>query len=425
MIDKQKDTLRFLRTTVSYLPVVCVLGIIIGIPFSYGWFQRTLLYAFVVCYLLDYVVNRRWNGWHWTKTKWVYCLMILLFAITPVRQLFDATAPTAYYCHQIDLRYAFLGIGMVGLLGFSDKLRIEYTAYTFLLTGIALFGYMLYGADICSADSWGVFVAKLNRFRVKELHSHMVINLYMNIGIVLGYYVLGKHRGIWASVLTSIGILLLIVCISLSDGRTGFVTMLCVFGVLTLYTMYRWRRYSVIPTLLLVGLAVGWLFTHHQRLDEQRFRGDPRWVVWRYSLDQVNEKPLAGWGLSTLSNSFVEGAYEDEEMNACFMQGVMKCHAFAHVPRTMTFVHPHNAYLALWLEAGFLFPLLYIALLLLPCAICRSERRLYVLLTMFVIAVQSMCEPLGDHLLPLQIALVIWLWLECAEFPAAKVAPTA
>ncbi len=395
----------------SYLSLFSMLCIVATVPFYYGWCQRIALYMLALCYPLDYVVNRRWEGWHWSEDKWVYLLMIALFILTPLWQFVDTMPPTPFYYHQLSLRVAFLVIGAMGFLGVTDKLRPTYVGYTMLITSVCIIGYVLYKVQPLRCSSWFDFEAAFNWWRMYKIHSHMVVNMYMNIAIVFGYYILRQPLRRWIKVVTGVLMVVVLFGLSLSEGRTGLVTAACVALVLGAYVVSQWNKRLTIPILLLTMFIGGWIIMQNQRINGDSLRQEPRWVVWRYSVEMAMESPISGYGLSTLSQKYVDESVVDEEMNEHYIHGVLECPCFKDAPRTMTFIHPHNVFLALWLEYGFIGPLLYMMLLLVAGLCVVRGRRIYIWMSVFIIFVQSMFEPLGDHLLPMQIGIVLLVWL--------------
>lgn len=175
---------KHIHTVIAYLPVVGFLLLIASLPFHYDWVQRLSLYILGISYPIDYLYNRRWEGWHWTRDKWVYVVMILLFLLTPLWQLFDSTPPTEYYKWQLHQRSAFVWVSVTGLLGFSPHLHTRHVGVVMLLTGIYMFALTLYGYLSYDLPIWDMGVFKY--YRAHHINSHMVMNLYMNTALIFG-----------------------------------------------------------------------------------------------------------------------------------------------------------------------------------------------------------------------------------------------
>ncbi len=399
-----------LPSIVSYLPIIGIMLLIAVLPFHYGWVQRFALYWLAFTYPLDYILNLRWKGWHWTREKWVYVAMILFFLITPIRQLFDSTPPTSYYWGQIDARIAFFVVGLVGIFGISDKLCPRHVGYVMLATSATIFAYIL-----CSVwqpfASYIDFLIQFNSWRREYISSHMLLNLYMNLSLVFGFYILSCTLPRLVKWVVGLAMLVVFTGLMFSEGRTGFVSSLCMVPVLLCYTVALHSKKMAILICLITCLAGAFAIDCHQRISVNKLVDEPRWVIWHFSIDMAKECPFFGYGLSTLSEEYVHRAYEDEMMNEHYINGVLAHSPFDVVPRTMGCIHPHNALLALQLEVGFIGPLLYLAIFLLAGLFSSKHCRIYVWCCVFVILIQSMFEPLGNHLLSIQIALVLGVWL--------------
>ena len=181
---KNSEIYTIVKNGVSYLPMIGLLLLVAALPFQYGWVQRTALYILGISYPIDYILNRRWQGWHWTRDKWVYVVMILLFLLTPIWQLFDPTPSTDYYQFQLHQRSAFVWVSIAGLLGFSPRLRTRDVGVVMLLTGIYMLVTTLYGYLHCDLPIWTL--RNFNYYRAHHINSHMVMNLYMNTALIFG-----------------------------------------------------------------------------------------------------------------------------------------------------------------------------------------------------------------------------------------------
>ena len=401
-----------LQTIISYLPVAAGMLLIASIPFYYGPLQRIALYAMAITYPLDYVVNRRWRNWHWDKRYWVYVALLALFLMTPIRQLFDPTPPTPFFWRQFMLRVAFGVMGLAGLLGFSDRLRLHYVGYTMLAVSVGIFGYVLFLTGTHPNELYGDFLEQFNEWRRLRINSHMALNLYMNVALIFGFYILNSPSRRWIKILTAVAMALIFTCLMFSQGRTGFITALGILFVLGIYTISRYNKRLILPTCLLIFALSAVVVYFNQRLTREKFEGEPRWEIWDFSMSMVRERPLAGYGLSTLSCKYVENMYADEVMNRRYIHGILDNPPFDTAPRTMECIHPHNVFLELQLENGLVGPLLYLLLFVLTAILCQRHR-IYVWTSLLAILTQSMFEPLGPHLLPMFIAVTIFVWTFC------------
>ena len=395
------------RSLIAYLPVVGMLVLVASLPFEYSEVRRTGHYLLGIGFGLDYVVNRRWQGWHWTKDKWAFVSLIVLFLLLPLWQLWDTTPPTDYFWHQLNRHLFFLIVGIVGILGFSDRFRLRYVGYTMLLTGLVLFGTNLYlYLQQCTPAHFDI--VQFNVIRAKELQSHMVINLYVNTAIIIGFYILRRSASHIERTPVAIAMGLNWFYVLLSDGRTGFMTsLIIVFVFLTGYA-WRWcRRYWVPLSVTLVAL-MGVLVWNNKRLMSDELFHNSRIYVWDYAIRQIAQKPWFGYGVSSVSTEFVENMYNDEVAYNGFVAPLMQHPNFAPLGRTLMTHHAHNTLLMLWLEFGVAGVLALLFFFVSVALIPPPSMRIYVWLFLVAIAMQMVFEPLGDHLQPEFIGILLF-----------------
>lgn len=414
---------KHIHTVVAYLPVVGFLLLIASLPFHYDWVQRLSLYILGISYPIDYLYNRRWEGWHWTRDKWVYVVMILLFLLTPLWQLFDSTPPTEYYKWQLHQRSAFVWVSVAGLLGFSPHLHTRHVGVVMLLTGIYMFALTLYGYLSYDLPMWdmGVF----NYYRAHHINSHMVMNLYMNTALIFG--ALGMEQWNKKRMRYVVAAMMLVVwCfILLIDGRVGFATSLL---LITIFLVHQcWHRKPVLGVLAFTVCAImsSVLIYFNDRITADKIEGDPRMAIWDYSIRRIAVHPWLGYGLSTNSLEYVEDAYTDQEMYEGFIRRTIEpIPEFAVQGHTMITHHPHNAFLEYWLENGIFGLLLFIALFVSAACMSFGKKRIYVWAFLLALCIQCQFEPIGDHLQPQFIALMLFCLQREVAVPSTKRTPS-
>jgi ABC-type multidrug transport system permease subunit len=107
----------------------------------------------------------------------------------------------------------------------------------------------------------------------------------------------------------------------------------------------------------------------------------------------------------------VEQAYEDAVMYEGFIQPIIEQdEEFVAQGRTFETHHPHNAFLTYWLAVGIGGVLLLIALFLIAAMLPVGRNRIFLWLFLLALFLQCMTEPIGGHLLPQFIALMLFVW---------------
>ena len=88
---------------------------------------------------------------------------------------------------------------------------------------------------------------------------------------------------------------------------------------------------------------------------------------------------------------------------------------FREQGRTFETHHPHNAFLTYWLAVGIPGVLLLLALFAIAACLPVGEYRPYLWLFLFALFMQCMTEPIGAHLMPQMIAIVLFVWEKTAR----------
>lgn len=409
---------------ISYLPVVSMLALVATLPFYYGACQRMALYCLGVTYLVHYIYNRCWESLRWDRTSWVFLAMILWFLITPLWQLWDPTPPTYFYHRQIDARIPFLLVGLAGLLGGLKRLRAEWVGWLMLTMGVvvgAISLYYMYTGGFLR-EGWDYYIAEV---RAAHINSHMVLNLYQNGAIILGYYILSRPYRWWVKLLTGLLIVLNMAVVITSFGRTGMLTMLLLLAVYLFVLLWQYRKAVavVVGCLVLVGGLTA--FLQSRRFEGNFVKEDSRWIIWDYSMQLIRERPVVGYGLSTLSEVYVNSTSSHETMQRDFIDAYINNpgYLWCNMPKTMEIVHPHNVFLEYWLEAG-IFGLLAVAFFFATLAMMPTKKqRLYVWMFALALLMQFMFEPIGSHLRPMFISLMVLIWACAVREEVAVSAP--
>ena len=395
----------------AWLPVVCVSALMPTILFPVFSVQRIVLICLGIAWLADYILNRRWQGWQFTPDKWMYVLMIVFFLLTPLHQLFDVPA-TAYFHQQVERRLPFLAVGCLGLLGFSDKLRVRYVGYSMLLSGIAALITILVAQYITGHLHGTDFRYWFNMTRHTVVASHMEFNLFLNIAVIMGFHILQSPVRRALKIAVGIAMCICFMLVLFSDGRVGMITGLMIVLVLGIrQPIVRRHAWATGLFVLLLGAGALWHIGRNPRFAWDYVSHEPRLIVWRYSLEQMQKHPWTGYGLSSLSTEYVQHAYEHPDMNQYYIGGLLQLPEFADRPRDMYLIHPHNTFLETALEHGILGLLVLCALVVAVASVRMTpENRWYYGLTQLAILLQAMFEPLGKYFPPLLICIVIMVW---------------
>lgn len=403
-----------IKDIIAWLPAVSMLLMISAIPYGWSLYQLIVSWMLGISYGIYFLFNQQWRSVSWDRTKWLYVVMLALWAMYPVRQLFDATPPTDFFRNQVHTHEWFLYIGIAGLLGFPEKLKLKHVASVLLATSVVMLlhsGYLFFCTDEFGYVDPAMPLIRFDELRRSHIHSHMVMNLYLNGAVIMGFYRLHQDKEWWRRILTGLAMLCALALIWLSIGRVGKITSIIIIAVYVLYVLYRLNRWVAVGSAVACVLAGVLFMTQVPGMREKAIKGDPREAVWDYSWRMVKEQPVFGYGLSTLSEKYVEEAYEDSVMMQGFIEPIIYTYPdFAAQGKTMGTHHPHNAFLMYWLAVGIIGVLLLLALFGIAACMPVGKDRIYLWLLLLAIFIQSMTEPIGLHLLPQFIAIMLFVW---------------
>ena len=400
-----------IRQVISYLPFISILLIVALFPFQYSPVNRVALYSLAVTYLLDYFVNTRWREWRWSFSKAVYIAFCLFSFLTPVWQLFDPLK-TELYQSTVNAFAPFFFISIAGFFGMTDKIRMDYLAWLMLTVSVAICGYLAYLATMDALQGYDWLFA-FNWFREKNINTHMVINLYFNMSLILGALVLfdTSHPRV-LKILTAL--LMLPVCFALliTEGRVGLLTMVLIIFLLLLYYIVRSRRWWMVAVMAVFCVGTGIYLANNERIQEIFHTKNPRIEQWKECIQMVKERPISGYGLCSarkeyvrrvLANDYIRNTYvaEEVELNPNFQRnGVIQ----------YDMMHPHNAVLESWTRYGIVGLLLCLFCLISPMCMRLGKYQIYLTLCALAFLVQAIFESFGNNLQPLFLASMAFLF---------------
>jgi len=397
---------------IEWLPVLGLFMLVSAIPFGWSDYQRVCLIVLGVGYVLDYVVSQRWLQIGWNKSKWIYVVMLFLWVLPYVRQLFDSVDATAYFHYQMHCHEWFAYVGVIGLLGFSPKLRMHQVAWVMLLTSVVMAVYCAY--LYCCTDmhvDLGTTLIRFDALRREQINSHMVMNLYINTAIILGLYSLETTEQVWKKIVMVICMGIGLALIFLSAGRIGQGTALIILMAYFFYRMRHLNKLWYVAVVAFLGLCVWGVLHLNKRFNPQVVMEDPRFAIWNYSMRKIQQKPIVGFGYSSLDIEYLEPQYTDSIVYTRFVEHLMNVPDFAIQGKTLCTHHPHNGFMLYWLAMGLagLFGLLcfFVASACMPV---NKGGRFYLMLFLVALFIQCMTEPIGGHLLPQFFCIVLFVW---------------
>ena len=432
-------SLEKINNMAACLTVVGLLLLVAALPFHYGCTQRFALYWLAVTYPLDYVLNHRWSHWHWTPAKWIYVAFIAFFCLVPVWQLFDPIR-TPLFDFTIEQYAPFLAVGLCGIAGITDKFRIDYAAWTMLGVSTAIVICLIVRTGLHHPD-FAHWVLCFNINRAEHINTHMVVNLYFNLSLILGIFVVlyGK-RSVIVRTITALCMVPAVFALLITEGRTGLLTfLLCTFVLLLHYMLvrHRWWMLSVVAAFVVLA---GGIIMNNERLELIGKTTDPRIYIWKVAVETIMGKPVLGYGVCSAREEFVRRGLADKEFNEHYADHVRTFPKYTAQGRVhFEIMHPHNALLDTWMQFGVFGVFLLVICLILPSLMRLGKYQLFLDLCILAFVMQACFESLGNNLQPMYLCLIVLLFQnqyqsdvhlqklkrQASEHPVVEITPTA
>lgn len=413
-----------LKHIISYLPLLSILLIMSLLPFHYSALQRFAMYSLAVTYVFDYCVNARWRQWRWNNTKLIFIAFALFSALTPIWQLFDPVR-TPLYQTTMEVFSPFFFVGIAGFLGMTDKIRMEYVAWTMLSVCAAISVYLIYQATLGIMQGYE-WIATYNWYRLVKINTHMVVNLYCNMALILGALVVfDTSHGRFAKGVTITMMMITIPIIFISGGRTGMISLVVVMMVLSLYYIFRTRRWSLLTIAAVIGIGMSLFMVHNPRMREAVETTNPRIGLWRECRNMIAERPVAGYGVCSAREKFVRRVMNNESLRNTYVAEIEQDESYRMNGTTRyDLIHPHNAFLETWSRFGIIGLILCLCCLTGPFFLRIGRYRVYLVLCTLAFLIQAMFESLGSDLQPLFLASMVLLFFYDHFSCIAPSAPT-
>lgn len=412
-----------IRTQVlPYFPLIGSLMVVATMPFKYGEWQRFSLYCLGLGYLIDYLVNCRWREWRWDWRKIVMLAFCAFFLLPPIWQLFDPVKNVWYQC-TVNAFAPFILIGMAGFLGTSDKIRMDWVAWVMLATSTAIVSYLCYRSTLDALQGYDWFFA-FNWFRTQHINTHMVVDLYFNLSLILGALVLfDTSHAKWVKGLTAFLMLPIFGALLLTDGRTGLITLAVSMLVLMLYYAWRSKRWwwMVAVSVFCIGTAA--FMANNEPIQKAVQTTNPRIGQWKVCGQMIAERPILGYGVCSAREEYVRRVRDDETLRHIYVEPEVETFPQFRQNGEIRYdmMHPHNAIMETWTRFGIIGLLLSLICLIGPMCLQIGKNQIYLTLCAGAFFIQSLFESFGTNLQPLFLVTITVLFYcsYCADTDGA------
>jgi O-antigen ligase len=360
--------------------------------FPHNIFLSLALALFFVSYLCEVFLEKRWKTFVWDKTKWVFILFLMFYALIIIYIPFESERKFLSYF--LEVRLPFLAFGIVGLLGINKYYRLKYFAYTFIFTILCVIFYLIFfkiGIVEFINNPQRAYI--FTEMRIEHVYTHMVFNYYANISLILAYFLIynynGKHPVLVKTSLL-ISMLFLFYILFLSEGRIGFISANLLVLIMIFVSLWRWKKILALAFSVLGIFAFAVIMYQHPRMIKSgdEFKSNIRTLLWGQAIELIKEKPVFGYGASTAADLYMKASLKNQAILDVNDYPIIRALELK-IPRG---AHPHNQFLLTTLEFGLFGLLILILLNILPVIVINKERRLYVFLIIMISVIQLMTD---------------------------------
>ena len=344
-----------IQSVCSYFHIACTLVLFCSIPFFYSRFTQYGLIFFFSSFAIDYVASERWKkGFKINYSRIISFFILLQIVLLYVYSFFELEP--RYLSTLYEYRTAFLGFGIVGLLGVSDKFRVRYFAYPTLISVVVLCIslYSIIPDWLTNLDSLNEKLTALRHIRATNICSHMTMNLFLCVGMALfcKVFTLSKYK--LEKAFSLFTIFLYFALVVASEGRVGILNAFILLGCILLRISIH-KLKLLIPILAMFIVITFSIFTivitsnSIKSISPSFNKSNPRKHIWVEAIDKIKESPIVGVGASTNAAQFKEILLRNEDllMEEEFLIGNLR-------NDKVYGMHPHNQIMQSWQEYGLL-----------------------------------------------------------------------
>lgn len=397
-----------IQSVCSYFHIACTLFLFCTIPFYYSKFLQYGLIFFFSSFAFDYLASKRWKeGFKFDAARIVSLLLLLQFVLLFVFSFFEQD--TRYLSTLYGYRLSFLGFGIVGLLGVSDKFRVRHFAYASVIVFV-IFLCWIYSILPDYFPALETLKQKLDVilvYRSLKISSHMTINIFFCVGMILFSKVIETSKYKLEKIFSVLMILVFYILVMTSQGKIGMFNANLVLLFIILRLTIKKLKY-LIPTIIAVLLVafVGGVFLLKENIFKENIeeinKTNPREYIWKDGIELIKESPIIGVGASTNALRVKEKLIADEEL--CKIENFL----IKHLKDDKVFaMHTHNQIMQSWQEYGIIG--LFAILSLFACILWASRGSLSLNLIFAIIFVQLITDVIDAGVTTMGFCFYVYL----------------
>lgn len=344
-----------IQSVCSYFHIACTLVLFCSIPFFYSRFTQYGLIFFFSSFAIDYVASERWKkGFKINYSRIISFFILLQIVLLYVYSFFELEP--RYLSTLYEYRMAFVGFGIVGLLGVSDKFRVRHFAYPTLISVVVLCIslYSIIPDWLTNLDNFSEKLTAIRHLRAMNVCSHMTMNLFLCVGMALfcKVFTLSKYK--LEKAFSLFTIFLYFSLVVASEGRVGILNAFILLGCILLRISIH-KLKLLLPVLAMFIVITFSIFiivatsSSIKSISPSFNKSNPRKHIWVEAIDKIKESPIVGVGASTNAAQFKEILLRNEDllMEEEFLIGNLR-------NDKVYGMHPHNQIMQSWQEYGLL-----------------------------------------------------------------------
>ncbi len=380
----QKQTAMKLSTIVHYINLIGALYVVATILFNSFSISVVGYYVFFLSYVAEFIIDKRWQSFRFTKVHVYYSGMLLFFLLPLLYYPFDTTT---YFKFLIEKRYPLLGIGIIGFFGLNDKYKLNYFLNTIIISAVAVILYLLiFKVGIVNFITSPDRAALFKFGRTEAVNQHMGFNFYLNLSLISIWYMISRswHRTKPINRIAYISAMTLVfLMLSLSEGRSGYLAGILLMCAFVFFEIWKRKRTQSLLFALLIPFVLVLFVRGHGEMSKEYLRAEPRLFLWKAATEVIEESPIWGNGMSRAQEKYdIKRDMHETPIFRDYWHGVV--HA--------RMIDCHNQYLQIIMEFGVLGILLVIFLYCYPFFIVEPRRKLFSFFILALCAHQSVFD---------------------------------
>ncbi|MEI7503880.1 MAG: O-antigen ligase family protein [Paludibacter sp.] len=369
------------NTAINYFNLISLILLTATSVFHYDM-QFLAFIFFFSSYTIELIVERKWERVKFDKKGWLYIILAVFFLLVFVYHPFENS--NKYFDNLVSRRFALFGFAIVGFFGVNKKYKLSYFLNTFIISSVvAVFYLLFFRIGIVEFIINPLRNEVFAEARIEYVNTHMGFNIYLNIALVGIWYILTRSwrlLPLWKNLLYIGALSVIFGTLSISEGRSGFVTAIILMLSFIFYELWKRKRTMGIVIGFLVPFLFIGILSQHSRISEKIIKTEPRIFLWKAAISVIKEKPFFGYGISSGQEHYdvARAKYETLE--------------YRKYARPMKILHTHNQLLQTTLEFGIFGLSILLFLLSFPIFIADKNRRFFAFLLIFTIVYQSMFD---------------------------------